>query len=319
MDISLISSLYRAAAYMPSFFDAARTVESEVREAGYSIEFVIVANDAQPGERALIDAFMQSVPTARVLHVERESLYASWNRGIEAVAGSVIGFWNADDVRYSGAMLDAVARARGGHMFVDYRLDLEYPDGRRRVVPYGTPTRERHMQRMSVGPFFMFTPELYRRVGPFDPRFRVFGDWDWVLRAMPYTDLRLSDELGGRFVLHGSNLSASGSPRQYVEHNIVCLLHGLLESITPAPPDEMRDALAQWADELHLAPDLEARLIGEGAHERFVVWAAEKAAKTKALARSEVWRAPIRRMIDRLRLRRFLRAIRLVGSPDTPR
>ncbi|MBK9122947.1 MAG: glycosyltransferase [Chloroflexi bacterium] len=319
MDISLVTSFYRAAQHMPAFFAAATKLDAAVRAAARTVEFVIVANDAQPDERANIEAFARTVPNVRILYVDRESLYASWNRGVEAAAGSVIGFWNADDVRYSGALLDAAAKARDGHDFVYFRFVIDFGDGRRKIAPAGEITQERHRQRMSAGPFFMFTPTLYRRVGPFDARFRIVGDWEWVVRAMRQTELCLSDELGGMFVLHGGNLSDSGNPRQLAEQNVVCLLHGLHDSVTPAPPDAMRSAIAEWADDLHLAPDLEAGLIGEGAHERYVVWVAEKAAEANAVARSEAWKAPIRRTIDRLRLRGLLRALGLVGSPDVPR
>lgn len=319
MDVSLVTSLYRAAEHLPKFFEAAAQFDADLRAAGKSVEFIVVANDAQPDERSRIDAFTAAMPCARALYVERESLYASWNRGVEDATGAMLGFWNVDDVRYSAAVLDALDKARQGCEFVYFRFVIDYGASRRKIAPVGELRPERHRQRMSAGPFFMFTPALYHRVGPFDARFRIVGDWEWVVRALRHTEFCLSDELGGVFMLHGENLSDTGNPRQLAEHNIVSLLHDLHDNLLPAPPDAMRAALNQWRDALDLAPELETRLIGEGAQERYVVWLAERTAQANAIARAEAWKAPIRRTIDRLRLRGVLRALGLVGSPDVPR
>jgi len=107
MNISLIASFYRVQNHLPSWVARAEALSAAVARAGATLEFVILANDAQPEEIALIDAFAAHVPNVNVIYVPRESLYASWNRGVKAARGALIGFWNADDARNVEAVLDA--------------------------------------------------------------------------------------------------------------------------------------------------------------------------------------------------------------------
>ncbi len=51
---------------------------------------------------------------------------------------------------------------------------------------------------MLAGPFFMFTPNIYNKVGSFDDRFLIVGDFDWCLRAAQITESTPSETSTGR-------------------------------------------------------------------------------------------------------------------------
>src|SRR5690606_21328144 len=100
---SLITSLYRAEPHLAAYAGHVRNVAAQARAAGLSLEMVIVANDATERERALLAPLVAAGESGelavQVLHVPRETIYASWNRGVRAARGRCIGVWNADDAR----------------------------------------------------------------------------------------------------------------------------------------------------------------------------------------------------------------------------
>ena len=62
----------------------------------------------------------------RVYYVSRESLYASWNRGINLAKGDVLGFWNVDDVRYPEAVIDAIDLINKGAELVYFPFMIKW-------------------------------------------------------------------------------------------------------------------------------------------------------------------------------------------------
>jgi glycosyltransferase involved in cell wall biosynthesis len=314
IDVSLISSFYRAAAHLPLFFQRARQVAREVSDAGVSLEFVIVANDVQPDERAQIEAFAADTPNVRVLYVGRESLYASWNRGVEAAAGQVIGFWNADDARTSAGIIDGVQRIRGGCEIVYFAYEIHNPPNPVRLFAARPTDEAGHRRRMEAGPFFLFRRDLFERVGRFDERFLVIGDWEWIVRALDKAKFCHSTVNAGAFYIHGGNLSNTGNQRELAELAVVRLLHGMTDDLTPVPPDAMREVWQAWAHDRVLPPEMEARLWGDDAQAAWERWQAEAPKRRRAAVRRERLRAAPKWLIDTLGLRPLLARLGIVKA-----
>src|SRR5690606_34150074 len=131
-------------------------------------------------------------------------------------------------------------------------------------------------RRMQAGPFFLFHRDLYTRVGAFDARFRVVGDWEWAVRALDVTAFCHSPVVAGQFYIHGDNLSNTGSSRERVELNVVRLLTGRYADLTPTPPDAMREGWQAWAADHPLPPEIEAQLWGDGAQAAWERWQVEE-------------------------------------------
>ena len=105
MSLALISSLYRSEAHLPTFTAAVYGFAKRLSERGIEAHYLPILNDASPREREQIDQLAQEI-NARYLgrmtphYVARETLYASWNRGIALTtkAPCISRFWNADDI-----------------------------------------------------------------------------------------------------------------------------------------------------------------------------------------------------------------------------
>src|SRR5690242_9773866 len=182
VDISIVTSLFRSDEFLPAYIKVVSKAAAQLHAAGVSLEVVIVANDASPLEQKLIEQFVTQAKTFEVVphYVLRESVYASWNRGVQASQGRVIGFWNADDIRDVGALIEAhQSLAPDGHRVIYFpytvvwilrwwKLAIPW----KHLHPALPFNRERFSRKMKAGPFFMFTREVYDQVGPFDARFK---------------------------------------------------------------------------------------------------------------------------------------------------
>lgn len=271
-DISLVTSLYRGTRWLPSFVSAVETVCGELRAAGLELQLVVVANDATATHRYWLSHLSQRLSSEGlgsldVQQVSRETLYASWNRGLAAAKAPCLGFWNVDDVRSSAALVEGRELMALGAELV-YFPEVSVCANRRGILgrdvsfPAAPPfERDTFRSSMPLGPFFLFSRELYERVGPFDEQFHVAGDFEWAARAAGLTNFTRGATVGGAFLRHGNALSGVGTERQVVENNIVYVRYGGWEKIMPADPGLFRQySLFREGEGFTLPSDVEVRL-----------------------------------------------------------
>jgi len=328
LDLSLITSLYRAEAHLPGYCQHVLETAAEAAAAGLALEIVIVANDATGAERSAIEALAaaaQAAGTVQItpLVVARETLYASWNRGVRAASGSGLGFWNVDDVRFPGALIEGAQRLAEGCALIYFPFQIitlrRWPGGltTRRTEHYpARPFDREAFERASLtGPFFLFARSLYETVGPFDEHFRIAGDYEWLVRAGQITSFCAGSSLGGRFIQHGRNLSGSGDPRQDVEDNIIQMRLGAWERVHPARPDLMQQCWQDWGSQGRTAPpDVAERLWGAGADTRWQDWLRARRRARRRVQLSEAARRLPRFVIDHTGLRPALARLGIVKS-----
>jgi hypothetical protein len=211
-----------------------------------------------------------------VIHTERESLYASWNRGFEAAQFAVLGSWNVDDVRTAESLMAGYEALEAGFQLVDMGYDLVQGN---QVARYKTPYRsDSQSPKTGLSPFFMMQRELYQEAGAFNPHFTITGDYEWskrpVVRAAEYQPLSV---VGGQFVLHNSNLSGGQNPMEWIEFNIALIWHGGYEHLRPVDPDRMHETWAAWGHTGGTIPDdIADWLWGDGAYERYAAYISER-------------------------------------------
>jgi hypothetical protein len=314
--ISLVTSLYRTEQHLSQFVNHAASVAEQTAALGLTLEFIPVVNDASPYERQLVEDFARRVPHVHPVFVPRETLYASWNRGVKLTSGQVVGFWNVDDVRTVAALVDGYQRIQQGCELVYFSYTVIRPKSffyRERVYPAVPFDAEVHRRKMKCSPFFLFNPSLYEKAGDFDERFRIVGDWEWCVRALNHADFCPSPVNSGQFFLHGGNLSDTGNPLQTVEENILFILHGMWESITPADPELMRETWAKWHPH-PLPPEIEEQLWGIGAQARWKQWKRETARKRRRVQLEQMARFLPKKLIDTVGLRPYLARLGLIKA-----
>lgn len=236
--ISIITSLYDSERYLPSFLKNLRLFADDLARHAIDFQFIIIANDPSSEERKLNEVFSNG--WIDFFEVPRESLYTSWNRGITLAKNDIIGFWNVDDIRSAEAVLDGINLIKNGAEIVYFPFLIKwylnifnYSFLVKKKTVYPPKFEQNEFRRsMHCGPFFLFTKELYKKVGPFDEQFKIVGDFDWCVRAAKKTDrFALSKKNAGTFRVDGGGLSSGGKPIHVVENNIVCARHGAYDKI----------------------------------------------------------------------------------------
>lgn len=278
VQISVITSLYRTEAFLPTYSARAQMFFADLAAAGIDAELVLVANDTTETERELLETLAQHVP-CQVLHVPRETIYASWNRGVQAAQGDVVSFWGVDDERFADAIIAGLQMLTEEYSVIYFpfiervRVDwfgifshaMEFV---RPALPYKP---DRFQSVMRAGPFFLARRSLFETVGYFDANMRVSGDYDWIARATHHTAMSPCDVIAGRFdTSHGGNLSQGANPYHLIEDNIIRLRQQARNPLRSADPERMRKAWEEWGHEgLALTAEQENYLWGEGAQERY--------------------------------------------------
>jgi glycosyltransferase involved in cell wall biosynthesis len=324
-DISLVTSLYRSEAFLKEYTRQVLDVAAHLKQdAGLMLEVVIVANDASEDERRWIreltaGANMAGTPTIFPIYVERETLYASWNRGIQASSGRCVGVWNVDDVRTAGALAEGHQMISQGCGLVYFPFTLMYPSrliGMKRELYKAPPFNyDVFTKKMRSGPFIMFGRDTYDEVGPFGEHFKIAGDFDWCIRAADRVKVCPGTQHAGIFKIHGSNLSNVGNPLQQVEINIIQLRREAWANVDPADPELMRTLWEAWGSEGRaLPPEIAERLWGAGSAERWKLWLKQEVQRRQRVMVSETLRKFPRYVINHTGLRPFFARLGIVKS-----
>lgn len=233
--ISLITSLYKSDKYLDNYQKRIVVFADYLLKKKIDFEIIVIANSPAEKENKFGE-FFKNKTWLSFIKVPRESLYATWNRGVGLAKGSIIGFWNVDDARRPEAMIDALNLFNVGAQLVYFPFlikwylnifNFSFLVKRKKIVP---PIFDRNefTRSMHCGPFFLFSKEFYKKVGPFDEQFKIVGDFDWCVRAAKISNnFVLSEVNAGEFRVDGGGLSAGGKHRFKVENSVVFKRHDI--------------------------------------------------------------------------------------------
>ncbi len=237
--ISIVLSLYNSGRYINKLFTRLSRVAKSLEAKGARFEIIIVFNNPTEKELKVI-AKLKNKSWFRYIVVDRETVFASWNRGVRMAKGEVIAFWNADDTRFAGAIIDGYNLIKNGADLVYFPFHILWV---LRFGPMAVPVKYRHIsppaynqqefsRSMHCGPFFMISKEFYNRVGPFDEQFKISGDLDWCVRAAKlFGKFVLSKKNAGIFNVDGRGLSAGANPLMVAENQVIYKRHGITDKL----------------------------------------------------------------------------------------
>jgi len=237
--ISLITSLYKSEKYLKKYLKKIRNFSEFLLKNNVDFEIIIISNDPTITEKKEIERFKNLNKWAKVFYVSRESIYASWNRGIELAKNEIIGFWNVDDVRYPEAIINGIKLIKEGAKLVYFPFIIKWYISfldfsfvvRKKIIYPPKFNREGFTRSMHCGPSFIFTKSFYKKVGPFDEQFKIAGDFDWCIRAAKISEFKLSKEIASEFSVYRSSLSSGKNPLREVENNVIYRRHKVLDKI----------------------------------------------------------------------------------------
>jgi len=237
--ISIITSLYKSDKYLKRYFRATTKFANFLLKDNIDFEIIIISNNATTIERRELGKFRDLNKWVKIFYTSQESLYASWNRGISKAQGDIIGFWNVDDIRYPKAIVDGIRLIMEGAELVYFPFIIKWYLNffgfsfvvRKRIIYPSKFNREEFIRSMHCGPFFIFTKSFYRKVGLFDERFKIVGDFDWCIRAAKISELELSREIAGEFSVYRDSLSSGKNPLREAENNVIYQRYNIFHKI----------------------------------------------------------------------------------------
>ncbi len=104
--ISIITSLYKSDRYLDRFRKKLKEFVQYLEFKNFPFEIIVIANNPTVREKRLEKEFAGKNWFSFV-SVERESVFATFNRGVSLAKGEILGFWNVDDIRFPSALLEA--------------------------------------------------------------------------------------------------------------------------------------------------------------------------------------------------------------------
>ncbi len=231
--ISIITSLYNSNIYIDKYIKNIEDTSLYLTENKIIHEFIIISNSPNEYEKNKLKEIENNRNIqSRVIICERESLYATWNRGVKNAKYTNTTFWNVDDKRFPNAIIGGLQKLNSG-------VDIVYfPFIYKRYIKilglkilakikiFKTIEFDKNLfsTGMHVGPFFMVKKDVFNKVGYFDESFKIAGDFDWMVRAAKANiAFQKSDMLGGIFTNDGNTLSGSKDQLQQEENKRILI------------------------------------------------------------------------------------------------
>ncbi|MDB5260133.1 MAG: hypothetical protein JWN37_364 [Candidatus Nomurabacteria bacterium] len=222
---TIVTSLYRSSEYLPGFLEKTEKLHKQLHFRGVTFEHIIITNDITKEEDEI---FNKQTLTIRRIDVARETLYASWNRGIKLSTYPYITFWNVDDDRYVEAFEEAevlLKKERKEIMyfpFVYKRYIVAGPINilvKKYVVHPALFDKERFQREMHLGPFFILHKNIFDTIALFREDLKITGDFEFNRRAAEIYSFTRMDSIAGSFNSYGKGLSTTSKEQIFKEIN----------------------------------------------------------------------------------------------------
>jgi glycosyltransferase involved in cell wall biosynthesis len=167
-----------------------RALDSVFEQTHDRLDVVVMDGASTDGTQAILErnsdriAYWESKPDRGVFH--------AWNKGLDHVTGEWICFLGADDRYHAPDMMARIAAALahddGEHLIAYGSLDVVRLDGsvdHSMGVPWAAARRRLRRRRMPIPhPATFHHRSLFERHGRFDERFRIAGDYEFLLRVL---------------------------------------------------------------------------------------------------------------------------------------
>jgi len=233
--ISVLTSLYNCENFLQGYFDSLVKIEGKER-----IEVLLLHNAPKEKEIDIINRNLSAFNFIRhIIIPERETLYRTWNRGIQLSEGEYITVWNVDDVRFPNSILrQAEALDKNPEAAIAYGdiwISKQYGvcgTKKTNVPVYNRDTHKKFLSGYYISCFQMWRKSIHEIVGYYDEQFKCVADFDFQIRtANRFPLVKVDNPLGIYLEDQPHKLSASGI--QEIENTTLYLRYGVYEKVNP--------------------------------------------------------------------------------------
>ncbi|HET9431318.1 MAG TPA: glycosyltransferase family 2 protein [Chitinophagaceae bacterium] len=210
--ISIITPSYNRAGMVVG------AIESVLAQDYQAFEHIIVDGDSTDGTPRILSHY----PHLKVIREPDQGMYDALNKGLAVATGEIIGFLNTDDLYEKNIFSRIVERFSDPTiMGVTGRAIVfsDLFDGKIKIVNQYDPEESSLLESLTgSGAFFnawFFRKSTFEQVGRFNPKFRIAGDRDFMLRfalnGLKYTTIK---DLVYKYRIHRDSLTFDKSPEK---------------------------------------------------------------------------------------------------------
>jgi len=167
-------------------FNSAKTLEEtilSVRQQTYPhIEHLIVDGGSTDGTLDVAEKYRSSL--ACVISEPDDGVFDAYNKGIAASSGEIVYFLNSDDQLADPGVIEHMVRCftEWPEIWAIYG-NMRIREGNRQIVAgHSVSLDDIRRGRIPFHPTLFVRRHVFERLGRFDPRFRMAGDFDFIVR-----------------------------------------------------------------------------------------------------------------------------------------
>lgn len=231
--VTVLTSLYKCQKYLPSFLKYL----SEIKDTS-NIEFLLLHNAPSEEEIKTIEHCLPELPSVKHIIVpELESLYKTWNRGVDLARGEYVCVWNVDDIRLPESISEQAAtldkNPKALLTYGDFYYMYKYGEFSNELVvnPVFENNRQTFLQAHHIGCFPMWRKTLHEEYGYFDEQFRLVSDKDFQIRLSLYGELIKTESLLGAYLEDDPGKLSMNSDLQNVENAVLIKRYGIYQDL----------------------------------------------------------------------------------------
>lgn len=230
-NISILISTYKSDSHIYRAIDnLKRIVEKN------DVEIIWIANDINQFEiEALKQAELLFGSFLKLVKVERENLYASWNRAVAISNSKVLTIYNIDDYRFIDNFNEQINIHNNNLdiniLYSSFLINKNSSYLKQQKSVEGKANNS-FTNSMIVGPYFSFVKKEIKFVNYFDEQFKVAGDFDFQVRRAFEGEFKKLEKNGGIYFDNSQGLSTSGFS-QLIEEQVVNLRYNIKDKIYP--------------------------------------------------------------------------------------
>jgi GT2 family glycosyltransferase/glycosyltransferase involved in cell wall biosynthesis/Flp pilus assembly protein TadD len=206
------------------------------------LEIIVVNSGSEQDEEAIIKEFQKKYSNIKYIKtVNRETVYAAWNRGIKAATGQYITNANTDDRHRKNALEIMVRELDNNPDIALVYGDQIITKTENETFDHCTPAgyfdwpdydRLKLFHCPCVGPQPIWRKNLHDEMGYFDESLKIAGDYDWWLRVSEKYPFKHIPDLLGLYFQTPEGIESSNEKLNYLEAGKVRKLHGEKAHIT---------------------------------------------------------------------------------------
>lgn len=190
-------------------YNSEKTIEDTIKsvlDQNYSdFEYIVVDGKSSDNTVNIIEKYKDRIDT--FISEKDNSMYEAMNKGIAAASGDYLYFLNSDDLFFDNSVLSVISEILKQDRSIDVLygpiVKINSDTGETSFKTHETVNREFLYYDCICQQAMFYKDNIFKNFGMFDPKYRIVGDYEWILRTYGKINYRYTQNIIARFRLGG--------------------------------------------------------------------------------------------------------------------